>query len=407
MSKLFRQRLTKHLSEMARYLRYVFNDHFVIALMFMVGGLGFGYSNGLKGLETGIWWAPYVVIFTLLLLLQLGRLATLMNDADVVFLLPRERSMHAYFINAKNYSEIMAMLIQIVGWFVLIPFIRVTDDVSWLFLFELLVTQLILKDAFLERELVLRYQYRIKLIQSSILFKWLLPVIVIGVSYLVNPVFGLVLAIILNIGIRYISFNRWQKVQIDWNKAIMMENNRMLGIYRFFNLFTNVPSITGSVKRRRYLDFIVNRIKPTRENTYLYLFSRSILRGTEFGSLYLRLTLLGMVLLVFIQQQWLIVVLTILFIYLIGFQLIPSYFHFDDIVFTHLYPINEKQKLDNFSRTTAIALSITAVLLAGTTLIAQQDWKTALISLVLEGIEILLLVKFYIPGRLLPNKSSN
>jgi len=407
MSKLFRQRLTKHLSEMARYLRYVFNDHFVIALMFMVGGLGFGYSNGLKGLETGIWWAPYVVIFTLLLLLQLGRLATLMNDADVVFLLPRERSMHAYFIKTKNYSEIMAVLIQIMGWFVLIPFIRVTDDVSWLFLFELLVTQLILKDAFLERELVLRYQYRIKLIQSSILFKWLLPVIVIGVSYLVNPVFGLVLAIILNIGIRYISFNRWQKVQIDWNKAIMMENNRMLGIYRFFNLFTNVPSITGSVKRRRYLDFIVNRIKPTRENTYLYLFSRSILRGTEFGSLYLRLTLLGMVLLVFIQQQWLIVVLTILFIYLIGFQLIPSYFHFDDIVFTHLYPINEKQKLDNFSRTTAIALSITAVLLAGTTLIAQQDWKTALISLVLEGIEILLLVKFYIPGRLLPNKSSN
>jgi len=407
MSKLFRQRLTKHLSEMARYLRYVFNDHFVIALMFMVGGLGFGYSNGLKGLETGIWWAPYVVIFTLLLLLQLGRLATLMNDADVVFLLPRERSMHAYFIKTKNYSEIMAVLIQIMGWFVLIPFIRVTDDVSWLFLFELLVTQLILKDAFLERELVLRYQYRIKIIQSSILFKWLLPVIVIGVSYLVNPVFGLVLAIILNIGIRYISFNRWQKVQIDWNKAIMMENNRMLGIYRFFNLFTNVPSITGSVKRRRYLDFIVNRIKLTRENTYLYLFSRSILRGTEFGSLYLRLTLLGMVLLVFIQQQWLIVVLTILFIYLIGFQLIPSYFHFDDIVFTHLYPINEKQKLDNFSRTTAIALSITAVLLAGTTLIAQQDWKTALISLVLEGIEILLLVKFYIPGRLLPNKSSN
>ena len=181
----------------------------------------------------------------------------------------------------------------------------------------------------------------------------------------------------------------------------------MLGIYRFFNLFTNVPSITGSVKRRRYLDFIVNRIKPTRENTYLYLFSRSILRGTEFGSLYLRLTLLGMVLLVFIQQQWLIVVLTILFIYLIGFQLIPSYFHFDDIVFTQLYPINEKQKLDNFSRTTSIALCITAVLLAGTTLIAQQDWKTALISLVLEGIEILLLVKFYIPGRLLPNKSSN
>ncbi|WP_279403917.1 ABC transporter permease [Secundilactobacillus kimchicus] len=50
MTGLFNTRLKRHLKEMFKYLRLVFNDHFVFALLIMLGGLGLAYSNALKTL---------------------------------------------------------------------------------------------------------------------------------------------------------------------------------------------------------------------------------------------------------------------------------------------------------------------------------------------------------------------
>ncbi|MCT3599113.1 ABC transporter permease, partial [Levilactobacillus brevis] len=55
MSGLFKTRLQRHLREMAKYLRLVFNDFFVFALLFFLGGLGLDYSNVLKTLRPGLW----------------------------------------------------------------------------------------------------------------------------------------------------------------------------------------------------------------------------------------------------------------------------------------------------------------------------------------------------------------
>ena len=45
MNNFFKHRLGLHFKEMTRYLKYVFNDFFVIALMFFIGALGLVYSN--------------------------------------------------------------------------------------------------------------------------------------------------------------------------------------------------------------------------------------------------------------------------------------------------------------------------------------------------------------------------
>nr|WP_231125261.1 ABC transporter permease [Lactiplantibacillus pentosus] len=46
MSELFQTRLQQHLRRMLRYLRLVFNDHFVIALMFLSVVLGWPIPTG-------------------------------------------------------------------------------------------------------------------------------------------------------------------------------------------------------------------------------------------------------------------------------------------------------------------------------------------------------------------------
>lgn len=55
---------------------------------------------------------------------------------------------------------------------------------------------------------------------------------------------------------------------------IQKEQNRMHRIYKFIQLFTDIPEVSSTVKRRKYLDPLLGVVK-TSENTYAYLFIRS------------------------------------------------------------------------------------------------------------------------------------
>ena len=69
-------------------------------------------------------------------------------------------------------------------------------------------------------------------------------------------------------------------------------------IYKFIQLFTDIPEVSSTVKRK-YLDPLLGVVKKTSENTYAYLFIRSFLRGSEYSGLLFRLILVGGVLLFF------------------------------------------------------------------------------------------------------------
>ena len=125
---------------------------------------------------------------------------------------------------------------------------------------------------------------------------------------------------------------------------IQLESNRLQRIYRFINLFTDVPQVAASVKRRKYLDGLLTKIPKDQGHTYLYLYARRMLRGSEFSGLYLRLVVIGGLLLYFVNEIWFSVGLGALFLYLIGFQLVPLYNQFQYVVMTQLYPVPSQQK---------------------------------------------------------------
>lgn len=399
MNKLFQRRLASHLKEMFKYLRLVFNDHFVFALLIMIGGLGLAYSNGLKQLTTGLWWPRLIVIVVMLVVLQLGRLATLLKDADVVFLLPREQDMRQYLTAARGYSEGLALVYQLLGLFVLLPFVQATMPLSVGMLSALAVTQLILKDSLFTRSIGMRYQAAPGWLTQPIVVKWLVPAIVLAVSIYVSPLLGLLLSVVLDVML-WVLNRRWLAQAFNWWRAIALENSRMMGIYRFFNLFTNVPMLKGVAKRRRYLDGLLALVKRTPDNAYLYLYSRGIVRSGEFSGLYARLTVLGMVLLYFVRGTWLPILLAALFLYLIGFQLIPFYWQFDDIVFTHLYPIPDQVRTSSFKRLLRTLLFVTAALFWVMVIIANRQLEVIGITAVVEVVEVLLMVQSYLPLRL-------
>lgn len=400
MSGLFKTRLQRHLREMAKYLRLVFNDFFVFALLFFLGGLGLGYSNVLKTLRSGLWWAPVVALIILAIVSQIGRLATLVEDADRVFLLPKERAMHAYLVAARRYSQGLAQCTQLIALFILSPFLRVALNWSVAAILSLAVAQVILKDTLLRLDLASAYQVTGQRRMNHWSIKWLLALIVIASGLWLTPYLAVGLVLISDIGVAVWLHQHWQHQQIRWREQIKLEDNRMLGIYRFFNLFTEVPMVAGTIKRRRYLDWLFKGIKLQQNQTYLYLFSRGMVRGTEFSGLVVRLTIIGMLLLYFVQGQWLPIILAALFIYLIGFQLLPFFQQYDDVVFTHVYPILPAWRLKSFVKLVTLILSVAAGLLWLVLVIANRQLETAGIALVVEVVEVWYLARVYTPQRL-------
>lgn len=385
---------------MMRYLRLVFNDYFVLALLFVIGGLGYYYSNALKLLHTGLWWAPIVIIGILLVSVQLGRFATLIEAPDYVFLLPREADLYHYLKSGFNYSLSIALSIQVLFWILLMPFIQVTMHVTAIDLYLLLATAVLLKTTWLNTDFARKYHLKRQWLSSRFLFRLLVPVVSFGLSIYINYWIGLAAALIALI-VSWVSRRSWVTRSLDWTRMISDENSRMHTVYQFFNLFTDVPMLQGSVKRRRYVDGILNRIKLIPKNTYLYLYGHGIVRDNEMSGLYVRLLVIGTLLLVFVKGEMLPIFLSLLFIYLIGFQMIPFYFHFSDNAFVHVYPITDKYQLMSFQRVLLYLLTTVGVVFAIAVVAVNYTSLVTVFGVIIgETLEIWAFIYVYLPRRL-------
>lgn len=371
MKELFSQRLKRHQKQMMRYLRYVFNDHFVLACTFLLGGVGLYYSDLVKGLPKGFLPGKIVVVLVLLLSLHLGEFVSLAKPADIVFLLPKEAQMKDFLKRALRYSCLFpfAVLLLVAGF--LMPLYVVSTRQSFWAFFPVVLLLWALKLAHL-------YLRRYQLFQGPWLYKrsyrlWLVASAVLLALSLFTTVTALVGGILLALISREFLFKR-VKQPLDWDKLVVTENRRLQRIYRFINLFTDVPQIATAVKRRKYLDGFLALIPKDQGHSYFYLFSHRLLRGTEFGGLYARLVGIGAVLLYFVNERWFSVGIGCLFLYLIGFQLVPLYNQFQYMILTQLYPLPEKQKERALQQLLTGLLMLAAVLFALVASFAYDNW---------------------------------
>lgn len=345
----------------------------------------------------------WIVLLVGLLLwggLSIGRIATLLEPADAVFLLPREQDLHGYLTHAWRYSWWLAQVVQVMLVGLVVPILMLVDQLSGWSLLALLATQLLLKDGQLTGYVTALY--RLTRSQQRWLrgLNWGLALVIIGLSLLVSPWLGLILAAGLAGGQRWWHASIWPKTVIAWQADIKLEANRMLGIYRFFNLFTDVPMVQGTVKRRRYLDWLLRWLPQDQAHAFGYLLTRGMLRGTEFSGLVARLTVIGAVLLYFSGHGWLAMGLDVIFIYLIGFQLLPFYKRYDNIVFTHIYPLQPTQRRANFQRLLAVILGTTGVIFLLAFWLSNASLGQVGFLAVINAVEIYLLVAWYTKLRL-------
>lgn len=367
MLELWKTRLRKHQGSQFKYLKLVFNDHFVIALIFLVGALAMGYANVLKLVAHTYWWGPIILGVLYLLVLSIGHLANLLEEADSTFLLPKESELFHYLMAARNYSLLLPLVIIILGSIVIFPFGMVmVGGFSLLNGILLAISLLILKDVALWFELQACYEVpeTAQNILNRRAYFYPISFVLILLGLYLTPFIPLILALIWDLIQRHQITDFVLAGALKFQDVIALENSRQFKILKIYNLFTDVPSLHRNAKRRKYLDGLLKLVPTSHKETYLYLYARGFLRGTEYIGFYLRFVIIGTVILFFIKSLLLSFVLYLLFIYLSGFQLLPFYNQYDSIVFTRLYPVPQKSKLAAFQRLLLTLLGVQWLLMS-------------------------------------------
>lgn len=390
MNKLFSKRRGQHFMLLLRYWRLVFNDHFVIALFFLFGALAYGYSQWLPTLGPHEWWTRLVLVGWFTVIAQVGRLATLLKKPDPVFLLPQVEGIHRYLNQATWYSLILAEVMTVVGAFIALPFALTTEKLSPMEIFTVFLVAIINKADWmhLARKAISQrwgnQQWRTRLEY------WVNPLLAAAAMWLINPYVGLVVAVVLYLAVLVY----YRDLTVNWRIAVKTEQDRMYSVYRFFNLFTDVPSVQGNTKRRKWADWLVNWLTKDGQ-PWSYLYARAFVRSTEVSGIVSRLTLLGMVIVFLLPAGWLSTVIVVLFIYLIATQLMPLYDQYEANVFTHIYPIPPRQQQVDFKQLLAKVTALEAVLIALASISWQINIGQMLINFVIAAIEVVLLSRFY------------
>ncbi|MCP9038307.1 ABC transporter permease [Streptococcus oralis] len=343
MKDLFLKRKQAFRKECVGYLRYVLNDHFVLFLLVLIGFLAYQYSQLLQHFPENHWPILLFLGIVSVLLLAWGGIATYMEGPDKLFLLVSEEEVKSHL---KGQT--------------------VRSLVFWLF------------------------------VQTLFLLLFVPLFLAMGYGF---PVF-LIYVVLLGAG-KYLLFRQkaskfFTETGLDWDYVIAQESKRKQVLLRFFALFTQVKGVSNSVKRRAYLDFILKAVQKVPSKIWQNLYLRSYLRNGDLFALSLRLLLLSLLALVFIEQAWIATAVVVLFNYLLLFQLLALYHAFDYQYLTQLFPLEKGEKEKGLKQ---IVLGVGSAVLLLELLVGAVVFQEKIALLALVGASLFLQL-FYLPYQL-------
>jgi ABC-2 type transport system permease protein len=122
----FKQRLSDHMKELNRYLRYIFNQHLAIAMLFIISGLAYYYQQWLETISPDF---PAALLIGAVfgLLVSYSPVRTMLKEADLIFLLPLEPKMHRYFRLTIGYSFFTQLYLLLLAAAALAPLFFAAD----------------------------------------------------------------------------------------------------------------------------------------------------------------------------------------------------------------------------------------------------------------------------------------
>lgn len=355
--QLWQERFKKYSKDISQYLRYIFNGHLVIVMLFLLGTLAFYYQGWVMTL-TPQFPAALLMMLVLVFFVTNSPTYSLIQHPDQIFLLPVETKLSNYFFRAQIFSVVFQSYILLIILAALMPVYVQVQGGGYQSFFKLLAIIILLKVINLSIQKKLLYYVERSVRRTDFIIRALINGACLYLLFSKAQLYFVLLLAIVLIGLDLYYRNDIKDKGLKWELVISLEEQRMNSFYRLANLFTDVPHLKEQIKRRRLFDLLLNKIPFGRDYTLENLYARTFIRSGDYFGLFLRLTVIGSVAIYFIPNFLAQLGLTCLFIYLTGFQLVPLRFHHDNNMLLSLYPTVEKAKLLAFQKIIIVVLVI-------------------------------------------------
>ncbi|MEB7401223.1 ABC transporter permease [Mammaliicoccus sciuri] len=343
---LYKVRQREEVLEKMNYNKFIFNGHFLIFITIMIGAFALGYSNWLKDIPQNI---NYRLIFSVILsICSIFPMRTFFREADKLYLLPFEKHLTLYIRKALTYSYFNRLYLPVVILVIGLPlFYQLMGGKFYLY-----ITVMVLSFIFPILGLMMKWfwlKYGLEIWGINVLL-----FIVYASGYYttlkVGALSGL-LSIVVLIALIILLENINRGTFYQWETLITIEHNHKMNYYKFVNMFTDVKVLNERTVRRRYLDVFLKVPSPKKFNQnymYKFLFVRSFARGKDAFFIVLRLLIIGLVLIWWIDQPFISAILGALIMYLLILQLSQFYKQQAYGLWPQVWPVSERQVVKGY-----------------------------------------------------------
>jgi len=340
----YKKRLSEHLKETSRYLKYVFNEHIAIVMLFLISALAFYYQQWLAQLPEEF---PGTLVIGVAfgLVVSYSPVRTLLKEPDLVFLIVAEDRMKSYFRNSIIYSFVIQLYIVFIVVAALGPlyFSTFPDRTGKIYLYTILALLIFKVWNLLANWWMLKVR--------NTLIRYTDTVLRIGINcaafyFLVSGdgLFAGIMTILFIMVFLYDYKLSKKQLGIAWEVLVEKERNSMQAFYRLANMFTDVPHMRNPVKKRTWLVSIVKNVPFTKQYTYDYLYRITFIRSGDYLGMYVRLIIIGSLAIVYVPNLVMKLLFVLLFLYMSSFQMMTLFHHHRTIMWLDIYPVKEHDR---------------------------------------------------------------
>lgn len=395
--QLWSSRYKSYIKEISKYGRYILNDHIKFVLVFGFGGGAYYYQQLLKTISLDF---PAILFISIVFafLVTSGQITTFFKGPDLYYLLPLEKRMKGYFIRSYFITFLVQAYLLLMFLGVIYPIYKkfMLGETTSFIVFIIIIFLLKAYHLFVSflhtsnKGILSRgLDYFVRSIGSfffiyALLSKWnnfivLIPIICLAVYAIL---------------IQTISQNK----RVQWERNVKLDTSRLASFYRFANLFTDVPSIQEQVRRRRWADPILKKIKT--KNAADYLLVRTFIRNGNYLSMFIRQLFVGAFVVYLVPTVIGKIIIGVLFLYMIGIQNMAILKQYNYHMLWKIYPYTNEENKKSISTLLYILLLICSVVFSVIALIKGMTALNFLLMIIIYMAFSVWFIKFYVSKRL-------
>ncbi|WP_281976140.1 ABC transporter permease [Halobacillus litoralis] len=339
------RRFSEHMKETSRYLKYIFNGHIAVAMLFFISALAYYYQQWLQDLPEDFPTA-WIIAAAFGFMASYSPVRTLLQEPDLVFLLPAEYQLGDYFKRCLYYSYFVQLYViflisAALGplYFASYPQLGTQHYLMMIGIVLIVKVWNMISNWWMLKERNPRTRFVDQVVKA---------LLNIAIFYFLAQgewIFASIITVLLVGVVMYTYTLARRKAGLAWDLLVEKDQQRMRTFYRIANMFTDVPHLKNTVKKRHALvTALVKGMAYRQDQTFAYLYRITFIRSSDYLGMYLRLIVIGGLAIWFVPNIWVKISFAILFLYLSAFQMMTLWNHHRTIAWLDLYPVKNEWK---------------------------------------------------------------